>query len=248
MRNFVTLVALVLATTILWAQPDPNAAGGNAGGGPRDGMQGGPPPGMRGGMNTQQTLLVNTLKGIFMLRNGVLARFSLDAKADGAPLSVFGPMPAMPQNADQQTMMKFMQEEQKRNAPAIMVTKDNLLLIVIGDAFFRFDIEKMAQVGEITGLAAADAPAAGQQGMRMPEAAPGYLVVGNTLYLARATELLALDITTGKINSRLPLAKELQQTPRQGGPGQGGRGGQGGQGGQGGRGGRGGRGGNENAG
>ena len=60
----------------------------------------------------------------------------------------------------------------------------------------------------------------GRMGM-MQQSAPGYLLVDNTIYLARDTELLAINIPDGKIANRLTLPKELQITapPMGGGPG-----------------------------
>ena len=206
MRQFWVLSAvLLLATGLLFAQGfNPGFGGGNAG----------------------QTLMVNTAKGLFVLRGGSLAKFDAATLKLAQIFELFGPAPAPPaQNADRDTMTKYYTEMQRRAAPAIMVPKENSLLIVVGDGFAKINqdtlkVEKTADL-RAPGAATADA------GNRSREGTPGYLVVGDILYLVRNTEMLAISTTDGKV-TRAALPKELQIQQRGGGNNGGARGGGGG--------------------
>lgn len=170
--------------------------------------------GMMGG-STGNTIMVNTTKGLFALREGVLAKIDPATMQSGKIFQLFGPAPTAPaDNTDRAAQQKYYAELQRRMAPAIMIAKDSSLIIVIGDGFARIDQEtlKVEATGDLSSAdKTADTTAGG--GMRMMEPAPGYLLVGDKLCLMRSKEMLSVSITDGKILARAPLPKELQPIP-----------------------------------
>ena len=188
MKHVLMLVVLLLATGALFAQGMPGDASGG------------------------DSTIVNTPKGLFVLRSGVLAKFDAATLKQTQPLlQLFGPAPAAPKdNNDRDAQQKYNADIMRRMAPAIMLVKDNSLLLVIGDGFARInqDTLKTEAMADIKPMAVADA-GQGRGGVRMNEGMPSYLLLGNTLYLARNKELLAISIIDGKV-TRTELPKELQ--------------------------------------
>lgn len=165
-------------------------------------------PGGGGMQASGDTLMVTTPKGLFVLRNGVLAKFDPVTLKSGPVLELFGPMPAPPgQNATREERQAYNNEVQKRMAPPIMLVKDNALLVVIGDGFARIDQDTFKS--DALDLRNPNAAPAAGRGFRQ-EGAPGYLLVGDTLYLLRGTELISIDVAKVKLNARGPLPKEMQ--------------------------------------
>jgi hypothetical protein len=172
-----------------------------------------------GGDDGGDTLMLQTNKGLFALRSGVLAKYTVNPLKQAEVLQLFGPAPEMPPDAtDRTAMQKYATEMQRRRAPAIMLSQDNALLLIVGDGFARInqDTLEVEAVADLRPAAPAGGDGTATTGARRPEPAPGYLLDKHTLYLVRNTEILALSITDGKILSRLPLPKEMQRA--QGGP------------------------------
>lgn len=191
MKHLFSALLLVLATGILFAQ----------------GFGGGMPGG-----NSGNTLLVNSPKGLFALRAGVLAKFDAATLKSALVFELFGPMPERPtDNNNRDAMQKYVTELQRRMAPPIMLVKDDALLVVIGDGFARINQDTL-KVEATADLSPPGAPVAADagRGFRNTDIVPGYLLVNNTLFLMRGTELLSLSVTDGKILARTPLPKELQ--------------------------------------
>ena len=167
------------------------------------------------GPNEGGTVMVNTPKGLFVMREGVLAKYDLATLKQEKELELFGAPPAAPAaDADRETRTKYFTEIARRAAPALLIPKENSLLLVIGDHFASIsqDTLKVEVTGDLTPLVKPTETAGGMGfGMRS-ESAPGYLLTGNTLYLMRGTEILAVSITTGKVLVRSALPKELQPT------------------------------------
>lgn len=182
------VVAFVLATGALFAQAVGPASVGTGG-----------------------TLLINAPKGIFALRGGVLAKYDTTTLKAVQVFSLFGPAPEQPaQGADRDAIGKYYAEMQRRGAPAIMLVKDNSLLVVIGDNFARISQENIQQIEAKADLKPQTATEENNGGrFRVMETAPGYLLVGNTLYLLRSKEMLAITITDGKV-VHAALPNELQ--------------------------------------
>jgi len=156
------------------------------------------------------TLMVNTPKGLYALRAGVLAKFNPTTLKTDQVFELFGAMPTPPAaGADRTAMQTYFTELQRRNAPPIMLVKDDSLIVVIGDSFGRFNQDTLkAEATANLAAPGAAAPAAG--GRTRGEGEPGYLLVNNTLFLMRGTELLSINVTDGKILARTALPKELQ--------------------------------------
>lgn len=190
MKLSVMILALLLAASALFAQ----GFGGFGGG--MFGAAGG------------NTILLNTPKGLFALRTGVLVKFDIATLKPVDVYSLFGDAPEQPKDmTDRTAVQKYYQDIMRRQAPAVMLATDDSLLIVIGDGFARLnqDTLKVDATADLRVPGATDA-AAGMP--RMPEGAPSYILVGNTLYLMRSKEMMAISIMDGKIQ-RTNLPKEL---------------------------------------
>lgn len=172
-------------------------------------------------------LMVNTPKGIYALRGGVLAHIDVATLKADKEMLLFDKMPAPPADgADNATRMAYFAEIQKRNAPALLLVKDNSLLIVIGDGFARVNQDTLKSEASASLKDPNEAPDPNQGRFVRQEPAPGYLLVGNTLFLMRSKEMMAINITDGKIITRAPLPADLQpvQYTGRGNGGGGGRG------------------------
>lgn len=223
MRYFILMVGLMLASIPLLAQgfgrmPMMNMGGAN-------------------------TVMVSSTKGLFALRNGVIVKYTISPFQQAQELQLFGAAPQAPTDTtDQAAMQKYYADVQRRVASAIMLVKDNSLLVVIGDGFARINQDTLVveATGDLRTQDAVDGIAAtGRNPMALAEGVGSYLLVDNTLYLMRGTEMLAISITDGKA-THVALPKELQPMQMgmpqmgnrggnaQGGNGQGGNGQQGG--------------------
>jgi len=208
MRFFWLLAIAMLATSSLFAQ----GFGG------------------RQGSGAMTTLMLNTPKGLFTLRSGVLAKYDLATLQPVKTLALFGAAPELPAgNAQRADRDKYYAEIAKRNAPAIMLTtKDGGLIIVIGDGFARINQDTL-KVDASSSLVDPKAPPVDPNAPRAIEPVPGYLLVDTTLYLMRGKEMLAVNTTDGKVSTRSALPKELLPLPmpsfQRGGGGPGGGGG-----------------------
>lgn len=196
MRYLVVMSVLLLAACALFAQGFGNMMGGNQG----------------------STIMLHTSKGLFVLRSGVLAKFNTSTLKVDKELSLFGAAPTMPADrTDRTAMQAYMTDMQRRNAPGILLVKDNSLILLVGDGFARINqdtltVEAAATIApEATADTTTTAPGGGAA-FRMPTAAPSYLLSENTLFLMRGTEILSINVTDGKTLSRAALPKELQPT------------------------------------
>lgn len=154
-------------------------------------------------------LMVNTPKGIFALRSGVLARIAPATLKVEKVMQIYGAMPEPPaQGADRDTIQKYYSEVSKRNAPAILLVKDGDLLLVTGDIFARINQDTLKVEATANLKDPAETTDPNQRGFRQ-EPVPGYLLVNTTLYLMKSKEILSVEITDGKL-TRQPLPAQLQ--------------------------------------
>ncbi|HEY3418552.1 MAG TPA: hypothetical protein VGM23_16875 [Armatimonadota bacterium] len=258
MHRYLCIFAIVVAlATCALAQPDPNTpatANQQANQGRFNGMMG-------GGQNNMALEILP--RGVFILHNGVLAKFDVETLKAAGNLELFGPLPPQPpmpqQNAtdqDREAMRKWATLALPRTAPPATLALDDMLYIVIGTTFFRVNTATLALEAKsdlaapaAAAPAAGGAPAAGNN-FRANQmlGSPALMKLDRgVLYVIIQQELLAVDPKTGNVTTRVQLPKELLQNINIFG-GMGGfrnQGGQGGQGGQrnGGRGNRGGQGG-----
>ena len=173
--------------------------------------------------------VVGTSQGLFVLRNGVLAKYDLANLKAPQVFELFGPAPTMPADATDRTAVQaYMTDMQRRTAPGLLLAHDASLLVIVGNGFARIsqstlDVEATA---DLTPPADAATTAAATQGRRMPDSVTAQLQ-GENLYLIRSREVVALNVKTGAILSRVALPEEMQ--PRSfGAPGGGGGGNRGG--------------------
>lgn len=152
------------------------------------------------------TVMVDTTKGLYVLRNAVLAKFNATTlKQEGNELELFGKAPEPPADpTDRVAMQKYFTDLQPFQAPAIMFAKDNALILVIGDGFARINQDTL-KPEVATKLSTAGAATETTRA----EAAPSYLLVENTLYLMRGKTLVSVNIKDGK-SLAVELPKELQ--------------------------------------
>lgn len=183
-----------------------------------------------GANNTANSQMVNTDKGLFVLRNGVIAKYDLKTlQQDPKTLSLFGPEPTRP--TDQAAMQQYMAAMQQRQAPALMVAKDNFLYVIIGNGFAKINQDTLELATPALDITTPTDPtdvetAAGVQRYAV-EPVPSYVIVDSTIYLFRSKEVLAISLTDATILTRSPLAKELRPAQMNAMGGFGNRGGQG---------------------
>ena len=197
MRRLLTIgVFLVLAVNMLYAQ----------------GM----------GSNTQ---VANTDEGLFVMRAGVVAKFDVETLQVKGEYPLFGAAPQMPADrTDQAAMRAYRTEMQRRNAPGVLLTTKESLLILIGDGFARinqktFEIEAKGSIAAVVDPAA---PAPAPNMFAGMEPAPTCLLDGNILYIIRSREVISLDITDGKVLLRTPVPADMMPQQRMNQPGGGG--------------------------
>lgn len=179
--------------------------------------------------NTAQyggTAAVNTPKGLFMLRGGVLGKINTATMKVEKEMALFGAMPAAPaEGADNAARMAYFAELGKRNAPALLLVKDNSLLVIIGDGFARINQDTLTTEKPLSLKDPNEVVDPNQRGFRQ-EPVPGYTMVGDTLFLIRSKEAMAIDVKEGKIITRAPLPADMQPAQNNyrggGGPGGGG--------------------------
>ncbi len=164
------------------------------------------------------TQMVYSSHGLFVLRTGVLAKYDPQTLQEVQVFELFGPAPKLPEDStDRAGVQTYLGEMQRRMAPALMLTHEDSLLIIVGNGFARIDQEtlKVAATADFTMPEEGEGTELGR-GLRRVEPAPTYLLVGQTIYLTRSNEVLALDVTEGEILGRTPLPEEMQPAPMSG--------------------------------
>ncbi len=232
------MVALCFAVSMVYAQEAPGGGNRPAGGmgGNRGGMFGG------GQQNTAQMEI--TANGIFVLDNGVLAKFDpTSLKQAGVSLELFGPLaerPTMstpPTDAEQQAMRTWMMDYMKRTSPPTMLAQGDELLIVMGNSYFRVNQLTMAIDATQATLITPSTEAQPQNPRPMMNSKPVLLLAGNMLYILLNGNLVKVNAETGAVLCSNALPKEMTPPAPNfgfGGMGGGGRGGRRGGGGGGG--------------
>jgi len=204
-HRLLTLLFIVLAAACtVFAQPDPNHPQPEPPRKPAPGQPALPP----GGRNT---IVEATPNGLFVFQSGVVAKFDATTLKPLGTLQLFGPMPAppampdTPTPQDQQALMKWKLEAMRRMAAASMLVKDNLLLIVTADTFFRVNQRVMGIEAKISLTDIGDEkpnPSAWMTPMTLT-------LQDNMLYILRANQLTALNINNGEITGHGDLPREM---------------------------------------
>jgi len=215
-RNLFMLMMTVCLAAAVFAQPDPNA--------PFQPQQ--PPAGRRGGMMGGGMMNMNALanqnpaemlvlpQGLFILRSGVLAKFTAETLQPAGTLELFGALPAqpaLPQNPTQQdreAMRDWMMANVARYAPAATLAQDDRLYIVAGSTFFRVNPATL-QIDAKADLGEANIPPR----MLMQAGAPQMKLENGVLYIIFGQELLAVKPDTGVVTGRAPLPAAMFPAP-----------------------------------
>jgi len=151
--------------------------------------------------------------GLFALRGGVLVK--IDPKTmqvQGDALELLGPFPQFPEKTYQEdpgAFTAYYAEVNQRLAPAIMLLKDRMLLVVIGTNFFRVNLNTMKV--EVKSSFAGPNDAGGSAG-GPGNPPPAYELHDNILYLLRIREMVAVNITNGdaaRVALPEPMIKQL---------------------------------------
>lgn|GEM_PF-2241471 len=168
------------------------------------------------GMNIPALAYQNTVElavlpeGVFVLRGGVLARFTADTLQPAGIVQLFDPLPPrpeMPQNPTQEdrtALRDWMSANLAHNAPAATLAKDGKLYLVIGSACFRVNAATM-QVDMKADLGAPD----NNPRPAIPDGAPQLKLEGGVLYIVLGQELLTVEPDTGKVAARVALPAEM---------------------------------------
>ena len=192
------IVAVILSASSLFAQDYMGSM-------PREGSVG-------------STQMVYSSHGLFVLRTGVLAKYDPQTLQEVQVFELFGPAPESPEDStDRAGQQAYFAEMPRRMAPALMLTHEDSLLIIVGNGFARIDQEtlKVEATADLTMPEEGEGPEFGRV-LRRAEPVPTYLLVGDTIYLTRSQEILALGVTEGEILGRTPLPEEMHPAPMSG--------------------------------
>ncbi len=177
----VCALALCISATAVWAQ-FPNSPGGSG----------------------DMTITKN---GLFVLKNGVLAKFDATTlKQQGTALELFGPPPEPPTpgtvttEQDRQKTMNWSYANGIRSCPAAMQAKDDELLIVMYNSVFRVNQRTMTLDTTQSKLLVDDPqnPNVTAPWMVRNLGKPVLQLNGNVLFVLLGTNLIAVNADTGR--------------------------------------------------
>jgi hypothetical protein len=211
----IAVMALCLAMSVV-AQPDPNQGAGGPGGGRGNG--GGMPGGRQGGglMNADNTIFEINVLGIFIIHNGVIAKYNANLNPVGIK-ELFDPLPPQPKPADPQKitdderakLREWMGIVGERQAPFSHLVKDDMLHLVIGQHYFRVNLKTLAveAKGALTPPADPNGAANPQRGQFF-RPAPMLKLEGGTLFVLDGQALFAVDTAKGAVTAAT-MPKEM---------------------------------------
>jgi len=164
----------------------------------------------------QRTQLCLTPQGVFVLRNGVLARLNADTLATEKTVELFGPLPERQVAAENQGIdRQWLAEAAKRLLPAAILVRENDVLAVVGEQYFRVDIATMeVKVNVALGNPFAPNPLL-QDLMRMREntSEPSLTLHDKMLYVALPDKVVSVKIADGEVLARGSLPAKMQAQP-----------------------------------
>lgn len=143
-------------------------------------------------------------EGVFVLRNGALAKFTAGTLKPAGVLELFGPAPAPPEAQDGAVLRDWLRQTTERSGAAATLAQDGRLYIVVGGNYFRVNlatlqVETKADLG-VPGNNPRPAILAG---------APQLKLEGGVLYIVLGQELITVEPDTGKVAARVALPAEL---------------------------------------
>jgi len=205
MNRYLALgLLLLLLPSVLAAQPDPNA-------GP---AQPPPPPPNRPvdmmpgrfGFNPRTVAAEATPRGLFLLADGVLARYS-PGLAQCVTLQLLPPLPPLPpEGNDRQAQQQWFTERALRGTPAAMLPAGEMLYVVYAGILFR--VNQNTLTVEKTPL---DPQPPHEDPRRLQNAStpPLLKLQADTLYIIRQFDLLAVDVQAGAVITHADLPREM---------------------------------------
>ena len=153
-------------------------------------------------------LVVND-DGVFVLREGVLAKFDLKTLASqGDPLKLYGPIAKL-ENPDQATdaeVIAYNVDHLKRQLPATMFAYDHDLFIVIGDDLFRIDTQKFTLTEQTALLTTPPEKQIDRLVTLFQRGEQAVSHLGTQIYLSDSNQVTSVDGLTGKVETK-PLPK-----------------------------------------
>ena len=210
-RIFLLFSLIFTLALVAVAQPDPNAP---------------PPPekpakaGLKGDLKAivqdviklsgQPALVATNAQGIFVLRNGVLAKYDPATMQQQKVVELFGAMPAGDAAADKQKMLI---EYMKRVVPAAMLAPaKGDLIISIGDEFFRINPDTLEKVVDVNLAGDQQLP---QLLTRFPELSqsPALQVMDKSVLLSRGNKLTRVSLADGKVLADIALPDQMNLNP-----------------------------------
>ncbi len=212
-RVLVAVLALSLAACV-FAQPDPNQPGGGRQGGGQGGNFQAP-------MTDDNTKFEVNAYGIFVIHNGVVAKYNANLNPVGVK-ELFDPLPPQPKAANPQNVtveeraniQAWSQLLSERQGPFAQIVKDEMLHLVIGARYFRVNMKTLgveAKAELKTPAADADAAANPQgRGLFMRQA-PMLKLDGNTLFVLGNQSLFAVNTASGAVTNAV-MPKEMFPT------------------------------------
>jgi len=144
-------------------------------------------------MIIQPPLMVTTPAAVFVVRQGVLAKYDARTLETQGMVELFGPPPAEENAENPLAKLDWI----RRLAPGAMLAEEQELLIVIGEQYFRVNRATLeVQVSASLFKAQALAPVERLMAVLSP---PVLAMQGETLYVTRGNQLLAVNRKDGVV-------------------------------------------------
>ncbi len=212
MRSISIALALLLSVAV-WAQPDPNEPQPNVkmGGGPvgllmRLGFN---PLNLLAAVQQPSTEMVATPQGLYILRNGVLAKFDGHSTKPACQYDLYDQLPPVPaDNATDADWQAYAQAQSKRLSPAALVVKDANLFIAGKEFLWEIDANTLAMKIKIP-LPQIPQPPQPQFMRPFTQEAPSLEISGQTAYLLRGDALTVIDCGAAKVLFNGPLPDNM---------------------------------------
>ena len=199
---FIVLLALALTPVMLFAQPEPGGGGIGPFAQPNQPNQPLRPPQVQ---PIRNAVVEVTPAGLFIIANGVLARYSADLE-QVATVTLIPPAPQMIDGQEPQFMIRMQREQVLRNVPCSVLAAGDALYVANGATLFRVNqqtlkVEKLPleQAAARNDIFSYQAPA-----MKLQE---------NILYLVRGTEVVTVDVKGLTVLGRADLPKDMLPQP-----------------------------------
>jgi len=224
MQRYVLICACVLAFAAQFAsaQPDPN----HPEAGPAQKQQNVIRQWMVKAALLEHTMVAQNARGVFILRNGMLAKFNPDSLAQEGLVDLFPPdaentkappanpfrggKPAIGDDADTKALLV----QALRLLPSTLLLRDHDILVVAGESYFRIDtatlaIKATSRLVPVVDDKLADVQKLAKTLERLQASLSPVTLASNdtTLFIVRGIQIAAVDIEQGTVTAmtQLPL-------------------------------------------